>query len=380
MDIKKILLFSFILSIFIETASFIASKNELLIFNSKPGYLKFKSIYNALDWRTEEEAWGAWHKKNFLTRHEKKCFDVYYKTNDVGARSEFSFNNLKSDNNLVLLGDSFAEGVGVSNEYTLAGLLNDKYKTTLNFGSGGNFGPLQTFLIYQNLAKKFPHNEVVFLFLPANDFIDNDFDYYKKYKMTNRYRPYFKKINEEKFGYFYPSNSSPQKDFPYENIKNTNYEKIKNFLKEYFWSYNLVKTVKYTLISRKNPYTVQNDNFGYFFSNKTSVEATIYFINKLFKEIDKNFEKTVMIIPTEKDLKNIMIMGNSYKKLKWYKELEKLSNEQNVKIIDLAMENNGEYSLTHIEDGISNWFLSCDGHWSEKGNKMAFQKLIFTKK
>ena len=40
-----------------------------------------------------------------------------------------------------------------------------------------------------------------------------------------------------------------------------------------------------------------------------------------------------MIIPTEKDLKNIMIMGNSYKKLKWYKELEKLSNEKMLKLL-----------------------------------------------
>ena len=153
MNYKKILLFLFILSIFIETASFVASKKKLLIFNSPPGYLKFKTIHNATDWRTEEQACGAWHKKNFSTRHQKECFDVQYNTNEIGARSKFSFNNLKSDNNLILLGDSFAEGVGVSNEYTLAGLLNDKYKTTLNFGSGGNFGPLQTFLIYRDLAK-----------------------------------------------------------------------------------------------------------------------------------------------------------------------------------------------------------------------------------
>ena len=222
MSLKKISLFLFILFIFIEIASFIASKNKLLLFNSTPGYLEFKSLYNATDWRTEEEAWGAWHKKNFSTRHKKKCFDVYYETNDIGARSDFSFNNLKSDNNLVLLGDSFAEGVGVSSKYTLAGLLNNRYKTTLNFGSGGNFGPLQSLIIYRDLAKKFLHNEVVFLFLPANDFHDNDFEYFKKHKMTNRYRPYFKKINDKKFDHFYPINSSPQKNFPYENNQNDN--------------------------------------------------------------------------------------------------------------------------------------------------------------
>ena len=151
--------------------------------------------------------------KNFSTRHQKECFDVQYNTNEIGARSKFSFNNLKSDNNLILLGDSFAEGVGVSNEYILASLISDEYKTTLNFGSGGNFGPLQSYIIYRDLAKKFPHNEVVFLFLPANDFIDNDFDYFKKHKMTKRYRPYYKKINADKFEYFYPVHSLPKKIF-----------------------------------------------------------------------------------------------------------------------------------------------------------------------
>ena len=49
-------------------------------------------------------------------------------------------------------------------------------------------------------------------------------------------------------------------------------------------------------------------------------------------------------------------------------------------MIDLAMLENGEYSLTHIENGINNWFLTCDGHWNANGNKMAFQKLISAKK
>ena len=134
------------------------------------------------------------------------------------------------------------------------------------------------------------------------------------------------------------------------------------------------------MISKKNPYTVEKDNYGYFFSNEVSVEATIYFISELFSEIDENFEKTILIVPTERDLNNINKSGTSYKKLSWYTKLKKLSKKQNFKVIDLAMEKNDEYSLTHIEDGISNWFLSCDGHWNKNGNKMAFQKLISTKK
>ena len=375
MNYKKILLFLFILFIFIETASFVASKNKLLIFNSPPGYLKFKTIYNATDWRTEEQAWGAWHKQNFSTRHQRECFDIQYKTNDIGARSEFSFNNLKSDNNLILLGDSFAEGFGMSNEYILASLINDEYKTTLNFGSGGNFGPLQSYIIYKDLAKKFPHNEVVFLFLPANDFIDNDFEYYKKHKMAHRYRPYFKKVNSDNFEFFYPEGSVPQKDFPYENVLLNKSDIIKNLLREYTWAYNFLKTIKYALI-KKNPYTVDERSFGYFFNKELPVDGTMFYLDKLFEEVDSGFKKSLLIIPTERDLINILEKGTSYKELNWYKKLNLLSKKHGFKIIDLAMDHKDEYSSEYIKSGIKNWFLICEGHWNKAGNEMVLKKFL----
>ena len=379
MNYKKFLLFFFIVFLLIELCSFIASKNKLLLFNSPPGYLKFKTIYNATDWRTEEQAWGAWHKKNFSTRHQKECFDVLYKTNDVGARSDFSFDKIESKNNIVLLGDSFAEGVGVKNANTFAGLLNKNYKTTLNFGSGGNFGPLQAYIIYKDLAKKFPHNEVVFLFLPANDFIDNDFEYYKKHKMANRYRPYFKRIGENKFDYFYPKNSNPQKNFPYENYSKNKIDKVKNFIKEYFWSYNFIKTLRYVITYEKNTNIINENNFGYFYKDDEAVDATFFFINELFKEINSDFNKTLIIIPTIRDLRNIQKSSNPYTQLRWYKTLTNLSKKHNFKIIDLAMNKKNLYSNQYIENGLKSWFLTCDGHWNGNGNKMAFEKFVISK-
>ena len=132
MNFKETLFILLATLILIELFSLIASKNNLLIFNQKPEYLKFKSKFKGVDWRTEEESWGSWHKKNFITKHEKTCFNVTYKSNDVGARSDFSFNKIKNSNNAIVLGDSFAEGIGVENKDTFAYLLNKNYKTTLN--------------------------------------------------------------------------------------------------------------------------------------------------------------------------------------------------------------------------------------------------------
>lgn len=379
MNIKKFILLILFTILLLELCSYIASKKKLLIFNKPPGYLQYKTEYSASDWRSEEEAWGAWHKKNFSTRHKKKCFDVTYNSNDVGARSSFSFNNLKDKNNLILLGDSFAEGTGVKEENILASQLTQNYKKSLNFGSGGNFGPLQSFIIYRDLAKKFTHNEVVFLFLPANDFHDNDFEYYKKNKLNNRYRPYIKKIDSNNFEFFYPEGSTPQKDFPYENVSTKKSDLIKTILKEYTWLYNSLKTIKYSLLQKKNLYTVDEKKFGYFFDDEYFVDGTIFFIGKLFDQVDSEFKKSLLIIPTERDLINILEKGTSYKELNWYKKLELLSKKYDFKIIDLALNYKNEYSSEFIKNGLENWYLKCDGHWNKNGHKLAEKKFLLSK-
>ena len=61
---------------------------------------------------------GTWHKSNYSTIHKKKCFSVSYSSNEIGARDS-SFKDIKIlDNNIFLIGDSFAEGYGVNIENT----------------------------------------------------------------------------------------------------------------------------------------------------------------------------------------------------------------------------------------------------------------------
>ena len=45
------------------------------------------------EWWTEENSWGAWHKKNSMTRQKRSCFDVIYESNEVGARDTTFKNN-----------------------------------------------------------------------------------------------------------------------------------------------------------------------------------------------------------------------------------------------------------------------------------------------
>ena len=46
----------------------------------------------------------------------------------------------------------------------------------LNFGSSGNFGSIQEWLIYKHLGSRLDHSDVFIFCLPANDFSDGGFN------------------------------------------------------------------------------------------------------------------------------------------------------------------------------------------------------------
>ena len=80
-----------------------------------------------------------WHVKDTL---------IEYKTNEVGARDD-PFIKLDEENNIILLGDSFAEGYGIEKENMFEAKIEKLTdKTVLNFSSSKDFGS-----IYFNLRK-----------------------------------------------------------------------------------------------------------------------------------------------------------------------------------------------------------------------------------
>jgi len=158
----------------LELSSFIGVKYNFFAYPSIPSYGKALSFIDT-EWRNESELWGAWHKKNYVSKSKKSCFDVIYKTNNIGARDNSDY--FKDSEGILLLGDSFIEGVGVNFEKTFAAKLETLGEKVLNFSSAGDFGPLQEYIIYKQLASSFGHDEVIIFFLPANDFTDNSFNY-----------------------------------------------------------------------------------------------------------------------------------------------------------------------------------------------------------
>ncbi len=116
MSFKKLLIFLCIFGIFFEITSFVLSYFKFLPVSRTPKLYSKSTYYDSIN---EKNIWGAWRKQNHITRHVDSCFDVSYKTNSYGAKdSEFIKEKKNQQKRAILLGVSFAEGIGVNNNNT----------------------------------------------------------------------------------------------------------------------------------------------------------------------------------------------------------------------------------------------------------------------
>jgi hypothetical protein len=120
---------------------------------------------------TEKDPWGAWAVPDTVSRVVGKCFDVEYRSNSVGARNEET--QIKSPRRWIVLGDSMTQGFGIEERDRFTNILEESLGWEFaNFATIGDFGPLQYFLLYNDVGKRFEHQGVIVGFLPFNDFTD----------------------------------------------------------------------------------------------------------------------------------------------------------------------------------------------------------------
>ena len=344
---KFVLIFSLIF--LFEIISYVFYRFNILEISHKPKiYLSNNQVSNE-DWWTEENIWGAWHIKNRETHQKRSCYDATYTSNEVGARDNSFLLNDKKD--IILIGDSFAEGYGVDLINTSQKYIEDFTNlNVLNFGVSYNFGVVQYYEIYKNFAKNFKHNKLIIFFLPNNDFGEND---YNNWQGSKRYRPYYKKINDNKYEIFIPNDA----------IKNykSQTKKIKKLFKDHFWTSGLFINLNfnYKIYRAKKKYG--KDTFsGYFDSNLDQQKAAIYFIKKILKEA--NIQTYLVSIPRLQDFDRLN-KGANLEKVFWIKSLNDIDKRNNnFTFIDLI-----KYPIPNLE----NLYLKCDGHWTPKGNKWA---------
>ena len=361
---RKIHKYLYILIFFlflIEFFSFIFTKLNLLHVNFDPNYIN--NYGNK--WRTENTEWGAWHKKNYKDIHTSKCFNVTYKSNNVGARDNLDYDLEKIKDSILLIGDSAAEGYAVNFEDSFHQRLQKRIgKQILNFGSAGHFGTVQSLLIYKNLASKFNHSEIIYFFNPASDFLDNDWNYWKKKIRKFRNRPYYIKneISNE-YEIYYP-NKADNKLFS--SIREIIFLKIQPFFLKYTYTANTLRTINY-LYAIKNSKTTKETinkitssglNVSFFNEDQLNIKGTLFFIEKFF-EITRNKKIILVLIPHISDFE-LISKGYEYKNLQWFKDLQSLISKYDVNLINIEdyVDYKNYNKLIH----------TCDDHWNKYGN------------
>ena len=337
----------------------------LVSFNVIP-YERHPTSANPVFWNDIDPVVGVWKYSNSSLHHESVCFDVVYESNSYGARDIERSRHAMGKRRVVVLGDSYVEGLGVKSENRMTDLLEKKTGIEhLNFGTCGSFGSIQEWLLYKHNASKFEHTDVFIFMLPFNDFSDNDPDDFPK----DRYRPYVKKI-DGKFKVYYTTNFV-KREKTVNNEKNfrATPEIIKNIIDNTFYIANFLRwatrEIKKRLGLKKKKISAETvppyDNFS-----KMDLEILLYTYAQIGRLAD-NRNVYIFTIPAEVDFSAAQKRGYDFKIVKELKEFT--SKHDNIFFIDMlpgflkhAQENNLEY-----ED----YTLGCDGHWGNLGHRVA---------
>jgi len=324
---------------------------------SYPSY----SIANAKPfWRDLNADFGVWHSSNAKYRHWKVCFEVEYQSNSHGMRDAEA--DIESESRrVVVLGDSFVEGLGIDYGERFTELLESFTGLDhLNFGTSGNFGTTQSFVLYETFASKFSHEAVIFAVLPNNDFLD-DQPNFGRLRQGARHRPYL-------VGKF------PNYEIEYPSDDFTPEYKLRKFFGNLLQEFSLTvrvgryitRYVKYMSAQKKVSVDPGEGKIGsyYFDYSQQQFDRLRFAIGRIKKQAG---DKPVLVftIPRHEDFERASIEKGTPPLTA---ELEKLSGEIGFNYVDLLID----------MKGVPDWktfFHTCDNHWGPKGHYRAAEIL-----
>jgi hypothetical protein len=328
----------------------------------RPAYLRPPA--NALaepGWLTEREPWGAWHSANHDDRQEGRCFSVALHSNFYGARDRER--TVDGDpRRTVVLGDSFAEGWGVETDERLSDLLEARdHREYLNFGIENAVGPLQYQILYERLAAKFAHDRVLVMFLPDNDFTDNDADFWRRLRpdFDRRYRPYYEAVGADDYRPFYPVPQPPDGFPDYPSVPPADWHAaFARWPKDNLWSAAMYRLIRARFFAHWGTYS------GYLDYTPDELRAVLWSFAKI-KSLAGDRPVTIAVIPRLADFWRVAETGDH----RLIETLRRFGREHDIAIVDLMQE------MPKIEPQVEAYYLPCDGHWSVTGNRVAAEAL-----
>jgi hypothetical protein len=334
----------------------------------KTGYIKtrlpdFHYSFTLTEYPSEvgdiDSVLGTWHYRGHTKRTEN-CMDFDYSINSWGAR-DIERELISTDTNRVfVLGDSFMEGYGMSEDERLSNLLEKTTKRGFINFSCQDFGTTQEYLIYKEMGQKFNHSTLLIGILPYNDFADNDTSihanpYYK------RFRPYFKG-QYPNYKLVYSEDSIQKSNYNKQGFfkkENTTKAKLVRFLRAYTCWFNIVTYIKdYSEVSK------YKYSSGYYYYTPEEWLKMCFILCKIRQLADKK-RIIILTIPASEDIVHYRKYGIPPLHL----AMDSLCRLHNMEYFDLlplmALKENAEKLF----------YFNCDPHWNQAGNKFA-EKLL----
>lgn len=295
--------------------------------------------------------YGHRHRPNSTYEIKKNCLHTFYEFNSLGFRDEEP--SLEdSSYKVMVIGDSFMEGLGVKEEERLGDLLESRTGVPhLNFAMADK-GPTQTFVIYDSIASKYPHDAVLMALFPINDLIDDDPTVGKN---SNSIRPCWLGNYPNYQLKFVPDSAPSHKE----------YQWWKHFLKTHTYTYDALFYLKES-IKAKMGSRAAYPKTDYFTYSKEQLDRMKFSLLKL-KEKVNNKPLIVLCIPSNRSF----IEGSDPNKSFIEHPLSSFCAANNIEFIGLydALSKRAE----HPE---SAFYFSCDSHWQAQGHQAAAEIVL----
>ena len=200
---------------------------------------------------------------------------------------KYGFDNIISNKKVdfILIGDSFAAGYCVSEEYRFNNQFKKMGMNIINFGMSGN-GPLLIYASVIEFADLYDFKTIVWLFTPENDYADFE---------REIQNPILKKYLNDDFKQNLISKDKEKEQLYLDYFKSKN-RPFKEFLRQYHLDLKLIRKKIKNIRHEHN-----KDNFFDILSKTSNNPDTINSVNNIIKNL-KNY--------TDRNNKNFLVVYN----------------------------------------------------------------------
>jgi lysophospholipase L1-like esterase len=302
-------------------------------------------------WQDINPHFGVWHPAHARYRHQRACFDLVYASNAHGMRDR-EVEITSPSPRVVVVGDSFAEGWGAAYGRRFTEHLHQRTGIEhLNFGTSGDFGSTQSYLLYKTFAARFDHRAVIFTILPENDFLDDTPTPWRLVKGA-RHRPYLVGT--------YPDYELQYPAGKWSGDKRWGWH-FKNLLREFWLTFRVldhgVQTVQRIIAFETKKHTFDPMRSYYFDYTPEEFDRLRYAIEQI-KALAGERPMLIVTIPFQTDFPRTAASADPPP---LRRDLSALAARLGITYMDL---------LEHMNEERAKYFLGCDPHWSEAGHEL----------